>query len=61
MVVKEENYETGLVKKQGLVKQGWWWPRMRSEEVFKPGDPPDPGQLSLIKPQPSSFVKGTLA
>ena len=27
-----------------------WWPRMRSEEVFKAGDPPDPPQLSLIKP-----------
>ena len=34
---------------------------MRSEEVFKPGDPPDPGQLSLIKPHLPSFVKGTLA
>ena len=46
---------------RGVVKQGWWWPRMRSEEVFKPGDPPDPGQLSLIKPHLPSFVKGTLA
>ena len=34
---------------------------MRSEEVFKAGDPPDPGQLSLIKPHLPSFVKGTLA